>query len=233
MLVNTVGFGLVWTIMTLYFTRVVHLSSNQVGLGLTIASFISMLASIPIGDLADRLGPREVVRMTQLVQGLVTACYLFIHGFAAFLVVASLEMTCFAANAAANGPLLRRVGGENAAAYRSVTRAIGNLGTSLGAVGCAVALAIGTSLAFRTLIAINAATFVVSSAILGRLPRYEALPKPQSRPAAGSRSPISHSSVTRRSPAPSPCSTGCSSYRSRCGRSTIPTHLDGACPASC
>jgi len=138
-----------------------------------------MIAAIPIGDLADRHGPRGVVRGTLLVQCLVTLCYVFIHGFAAFLIVVCLEMLCFDAAQAANGPLLRRVGGENAAAYRSVTRAIGNLGTSLGAVGCAIALQIGTPVALRTLIIVNTATFLVSWAVLGRLPHYEPLPKPK------------------------------------------------------
>lgn len=60
-----------------------------------------------------------------------------------------------------------------------MTRAIGNLGTSLGAVGCAIALQIGTPVALRTLIIVNTATFLVSWAVLGRLPHYEPLPKPK------------------------------------------------------
>ena len=40
-LVNTFGFGLVVTSLVLYFTRVVHLSNVQVGLGLTISGLIA------------------------------------------------------------------------------------------------------------------------------------------------------------------------------------------------
>src|SRR5436309_14953552 len=58
-LVNAFGFGLVFTSMTLYFTRVLHLSNGLVGLGLTIAGLIGMFGGVPIGHLADRLGPRE------------------------------------------------------------------------------------------------------------------------------------------------------------------------------
>lgn len=180
MLVNTFGFGLIVTAMTLYFTRVVHLSTGQVGLGLTIAGLVGLLAGIPTGDFADRHGPREMVRGTLLVQFVVTFCYVFIHGFPAFVAVASMEMLGFGAYGAASGALLRRVGGENATAYRSVTRAIGNLGMSLGALGCAVAVQIGTPVAYRSLIVVNALTFLASWVILGRLPRYEPLPKPES-----------------------------------------------------
>jgi hypothetical protein len=51
-LVNTLGFGLIVTSMVLYFTRVVHLSSNQVGLGMTVAGLVGLAAGVPIGDLA-------------------------------------------------------------------------------------------------------------------------------------------------------------------------------------
>jgi MFS family permease len=179
MLVNTFGLGLVMTAMTLYFTRVVHLPTSQVGLGLTIAGVVGIIGGIPIGDLADRRGPREVVRAALLVQALVTFCYVFIHGFAAFAVVASLEVLCLNAYGAANGALTRRVGGEHAAPFRSAVRAIGNLGVSLGALGCGVAVAIGTADAYRTLIVVNTLTFLASVVILGRLPRYEPLPKPE------------------------------------------------------
>jgi len=71
-LVNTFGFGLIVTSMVLYFTRVLHLSSNEVGLGMTIAGLIGLIAGVPIGDLADRYGPRVVVRATFLVSFLTT-----------------------------------------------------------------------------------------------------------------------------------------------------------------
>jgi hypothetical protein len=178
---NAMGFGLIFTSMTLYFTRVLHLSTGEVGLGLTIAGLVGMLGGMPIGDLADRRGPREVVRAVLVVQFFVTISWVFIHGFVAFLIVASVEVLCFEAHGAANAPLVRRVGGENAAGFRSATRALGNIGTSLGAVGAGVAVAIGTPLAFHTIIVVNAVSFIVTALILGRLPRYEPLPKPEPR----------------------------------------------------
>jgi Na+/melibiose symporter-like transporter len=66
-LVNTFGFGLVVTSLVLYFTRVVHLGSLQVGLGLTISGLIGLVAGVPVGALADRHGPHTVVRVTFLV----------------------------------------------------------------------------------------------------------------------------------------------------------------------
>jgi MFS family permease len=184
-LANTLGFGLIITSMALYFTRVVHLSTVQVGLGLTISGLIGLVAGVPIGDLADRHGPRTVVRATFLVSFVATIGYLLIRDFAAFLVVSTVDMLAMNANGAADGALLRRVGGEDATVFRSATHAITNVGISLGAVGCAVAVQIGTADAYRALIAGNALTFLAAWVVSGRLPKYEPLPAPPDGPRWG------------------------------------------------
>jgi len=184
-LVNTLGFGLVVTSLVLYFTRVVHLGSLQVGLGLTISGLIGLVAGVPVGTLADRHGPRTVVRATFLVQFLSALGYLFIRDFAAFVVVATVDMLAMNANQAADGALLRRVGGEDAAVFRSATHAITNVGISLGAVGCAIAVQIGTADAYRALIAVNALTFLGAWLVTARLPNYEPLPAPADGPRWG------------------------------------------------
>src|SRR6202034_499064 len=184
-LVNTFGFGLVVTSLVLYFTRVVHLGSLQVGLGLTISGLIGLVAGVPVGALADRHGPRTVVRMTFLVQLLSALGYLFIRDFAAFVVVATVDMLAMNANQAADGALLRRVGGEDAAVFRSATHAITNVGISLGAVGCAIAVKTAPADAYRALIAVNALTFLGAWLVSARLPAYEPLPAPDDGPRWG------------------------------------------------
>jgi MFS family permease len=177
-LVNSFGFGLIVTSMVLYFTRVVHLSAVQVGLGMTIAGLTGLIAGVPVGDLADRYGPRVVVRATFLVSFLSTVAFLFIRDWGAFVAVATIDMLAMNANSAADGALLRRVGGEDATVFRSATYAITNVGISLGAVGCAIAVQIGTPDAYRALIAGNALTFLGAWVVSGRLPKYAPLPRP-------------------------------------------------------
>jgi predicted MFS family arabinose efflux permease len=101
-LVNTVGFGLILTSLVLYFTRVAHLSSAEVGLGLTISGVIGLAAGVPVGDAADRYGVRTVVRGTLLVQFLASLGYLFTRDFAGFVLVASVDMHAMNANMAAD-----------------------------------------------------------------------------------------------------------------------------------
>src|SRR5690348_8384621 len=91
-LLNAFGMGLVITAMTLYFTMILDLSTAQVGIGMTVAGIVGLLGGIPFGHLGDRYGPREVTRVVLLAEAAITICYVFIHGFVAFLIVACLEM---------------------------------------------------------------------------------------------------------------------------------------------
>jgi MFS family permease len=177
-LFNAFGMGLVITVMALYFTKVLHLSTTQVGVGMTVAGFVGLLGGIPFGHLGDRYGPREVTRMVLLFEAAITICYVFIHGFVAFLIVACLEMLSISAFMAVDGALVRRVSDGNFA-VPSILRAISNLGTLVGAMLCGVAVAVGTSGAYRTLIVVNVLTFLAAWLMLGRLPHYEPLPKPK------------------------------------------------------
>lgn len=172
------GFGLVMTATPLYATRIVGLSAGQVGVGMTIAGLIGLLAAIPMGDLADRRGPREVVRAAILAQALAAVAYLFIHSFAEFVAVTTVSMLSMNAGMSADGALLRRLGGDEASAFRASTQAITNLGISVGAVGSGIAVQISTPGAYRALFAVNALTLIASWAIVRRLPRYQPLPKP-------------------------------------------------------
>ena len=184
-LAMTFGFGLIITASALYFTRVVHLSTGEVGVGLSIAGLIGLVAGIPAGDLADRYGPREIFRGAMLVQFLTTLSYVFIRNFAEFFIAATLDMLAITASMAAEGALNRRVGGEEATAFRASLRAVANLGVSFGSVGCGIAVQIDTPASYRALIITNALMFLVAVALVGRLPRYEALPRDESGPRWG------------------------------------------------
>jgi MFS family permease len=185
LLVNTVGAGFVASSMTLYYIHVVHLSTRQVGIGLTIAGVISLLAGIPLGDLADRRGPTTMMRLMTLLEAVITAGYLFIHSFAVFVVVATADMIAVRAAVASGGPVIRRIGGDQGTAFQAAIHSIANLGIALGALGCGVALEIGTANAYRALVAANALSYLISWLIMLRLPRYEPLPRPDTGPRWG------------------------------------------------
>jgi hypothetical protein len=160
----------------------VHLSAGQVGLGLTIGTTVTLLVNLPLGDLADRRGPLEVAKTMLLLQCAATVALLFIHNFAGFVVVTTVNILTSRAILTAEGALLRRVAGDDAASLRSSTHALTNLGYSIGFGLCGIAIQIGSPTAYHTLIIVDVVSFLGAWAVLRRLPRYAPLPKPPTEP---------------------------------------------------
>ncbi len=176
--INRVGNGLFNTASALYFTLVVHLQAAQVGIGLTIAGIIGLLAGIPAGDLADRHGPRLIRFAALAAQTTTMVGYLFIHSFGPFVLFATLGQLSLSAGSAAVGPVIARAGGDRPGAFRAKLRTYGNLGVVVGTVGAGFAVAIGTRSAYTALVVGNAASYVVCGLLLLRVPNYTPLPRP-------------------------------------------------------
>ena len=178
-LVNTTGTGMLLTSSVLYFTRVVHLSAARVGLGLTLAGLVGIAAGVPVGDLADRRGPREVQLVLLCIMAATMAAYLVIHDFALFVLVVAVDQLANNASNAVRGGLIRRIGGDGASAFRARLRAVTNAGIGLGTLCAAAAIQVDSALAYRLLIAVNALSFLVAALLLRRLPHVEPLPRPE------------------------------------------------------
>jgi hypothetical protein len=177
LLINVYGTGLIITAMTLYAIRVVHLTATHTGLAMTIAGLVSLLATMPIGRLADRLGPRDVFRVALVVLGAAAAAYIFFaHSFVSFLIVTTVDGIALTSSTTANVALLRRVGGSDATTFRSQVTAVLNLGMSLGIATAGLAIELNTVNAYRALLLGNAASCLIGVAVLSRLPKYEPLP---------------------------------------------------------
>ncbi|MEU8761492.1 MFS transporter [Streptomyces sp. NPDC048659] len=178
--VNRVGNGLFNTAAILYFTLVVHLPAAQVGIGLTVAGLVGLLAGIPAGNLADRHGPRTVWLVSFGVQAVAMAAFVLIDDWLTFTVIATLDRLAATASGAAGGALIARAGGEHPAAFRARLRTYVNLGVVLGTLGAAFAIAVDTRAAYTVLILANAASFVCAGAVaLFGVPDYRPLPAPE------------------------------------------------------
>jgi hypothetical protein len=171
--------------MPLYFTRIVHLSVGQVGLGLTIAAAIGLSAGIPIGRLADRRGPLGTAQLMLLLQCGSSIAFLFISNFAGLVAVAAAQGLAGSGWVAADGALLRRVAVEDAAGFRASTHAIFNLGLAFGTACSTIAIQIGTPTAYHVLISIDALSYLGALAAMRRLPHYDPLPTPTTAPRWG------------------------------------------------
>lgn len=172
-LANTVGSGLWLTGGALYLTRDVGLSPASVGAGLTLAGLVGLTASVPLGTLADRRDPRTLRALVQLGQAAAAAAYLLVGSFPVFLAVAVLEMLLASGNLAVRAALVAAVAGPQGRVHAFATlRAVANLGIAVRAGLAAFALAAGSHLAYQVLVAGNALTYLLSAALLLRLPAY-------------------------------------------------------------
>jgi len=170
-LVNTIGNGLFLTVSVLFFTRSVGLSAAEVGLGLTLAAGVGLLAGVPMGHVADRRGPREILLSLLLVQAVATTLYVFVQSFAAFLAVACLATAADRAATAVRGAVIFAIAGpEGRVRTRAYLRAVVNVGISIGTVFAGIGLAYDTRTAYVLLVLADAVTFALAALIIRKLP---------------------------------------------------------------
>ena len=176
--IYNIGTGMFMTSSVLYFTEGLGLSVTEVGLWLAVAGLIGLFGGVPMGHLADRRGPRGVATLSLVVLALTMVGYVFVTSIWMFVAVTVVEMLATSASRASRGGLIRRVGGEGAAAYRSQLRAIENAGVGAGAVVGGLALTLDTLAAYQVLFLANAVTFLIGAWVCARLPHFAPMPAP-------------------------------------------------------
>src|SRR5262245_18982790 len=100
-LVNTLGSGLWMASSALYLTRVAGLSIGQTGIALTVTALVCMVASAPMGYVADRSGARGVLVAGLVAQAVGTAALALVHSVWTFLLIAAPLAVADAAQRAA------------------------------------------------------------------------------------------------------------------------------------
>jgi MFS family permease len=183
-LVNTLGNGAFFTVSALYFTRIVGISAGHLGLALTVAGLCGLLAAVPIGHLADRRGPREVLRLLLVVLAALTVGYLFVGTTWQLAVMASLVSVADRGSNAVRNALTATLSHEgDRVRFRAYLRAVTNVGISVGTLLAGVALAVDTRSAYLSVFVLNAVTFLGTAVVLGRLPHVPPVPAATSGPA--------------------------------------------------
>jgi MFS family permease len=182
-LVQTVGRGVWLTVSTIFLTRAVGLTVTEVGVGLTIAGLISLLASAPLGYLADRCGAHHVQMGALLANAGLTAALVTVRSFPMFLLAAGALALADAALRAARGAVIAgALPPQERVRTRAYLRATTNVGISLGAVLAGIGLAVDTRAGYVTLILADAACFLGAAAVLTRLAPIPRVPAPTRGP---------------------------------------------------
>ncbi|MFD0339785.1 MFS transporter [Streptomyces sp. NPDC127117] len=174
-LIEWTGTGLFLAVSTIYFVKVVHLSTASVGTGLTIGGAVAVAAAVPIARLAGRHGPKPVLIGVMLLRALATIGYLWVDGWWSFLLVVAV----IAVTEQSSPPLVQSYVGARApeslrAKVMAVQRTVVNLGISLGGLIAGVALGSGAPEAFRPLLIGGALAYVAVAAVYATARREEA-----------------------------------------------------------
>ncbi|MFB7329694.1 MFS transporter [Streptomyces sp. NPDC056190] len=169
--VDSVGTGLFLAGSALFFTRALHLSVTQVGLGLSMSGLAGLLCSVPIGKAADRIGGLRTLVALQAWRGICFIAYPFVRGFTTFVLVACLV----GAAEWAVGPITQAVVGiieEGTSRIRTmaVMASVRNAGFTVGALLATCAISTSSAFAYRALVLVDAMSFLVTAAMLARLP---------------------------------------------------------------
>lgn len=177
-LANSVGDGAYLVCSALYFTRIVGLPPEQVGLGLTLAWGLGSVAGVPLGHLADRRGPRGTAVVLALTTAASVAGLLAARSFAAFLLAVCAYAVGQCGLAAARQALLAAlVRPEERTGLLAYLQSTLNAGLGAGAALGGLALHAGTRTAYVAVLAVDVAGFVVCAAVLSRLPAVPPRPR--------------------------------------------------------
>ena len=170
-LVAAIGDGAFYVTSALYFTRVVGLSAGEVGAGLTLGWAVGTLAGVPLGQLADRLGPRPVAAGLAGAVAATVAGLGFVASLPAFFVVICLY-TCGQCGllAARQALLAGAVAPAERTRVRARLQATLNAGVAAGAAIGGAALYVDTPTAYLAALALDAGCFAASALALRRVP---------------------------------------------------------------
>ncbi|MFH9095260.1 MFS transporter [Streptomyces albidoflavus] len=173
-LVGSAGTGMFLAGSALYFTRFGGLSETELGLGLAIAGIVGLATTVPMGRLADRYGPRNLMLVVSVWRAVGYLAYLRVEGFTEFVVTASLLYIMDRSGQPLNQALVGRlITGPERNRTMAFIRSLRNVGFTVGFAVGGVALTSGSATAFQWLFVGNALSFLVIFVFITLLPKVE------------------------------------------------------------
>jgi hypothetical protein len=147
------------------------LTAAQVGLGLSVGAAVGFATAVPIGVLADRLGPRRLLVLVQLWRAACLLALVFVSGVVSFTVVAALMAIGETATPSLTQAVVASaVGRGSRVRTMAILRSIRNVGFSVGALLAAPLIAAGSTAIISVIVFGDALSFVVAALILARIP---------------------------------------------------------------
>lgn len=162
------------TSTAVFFTQIVGLTGAQVGLGMSIAGLLTLVLSIPLSRIVDRVGAKPLWVVSSLLEAVLYFVWPFIGSFVAFVIVlgviAMVETSGRSARNVYRLVVFPRDARVRALAYMRAAR---NVGYTLGAGAGGVALGIGSHAAIIAVPILTGLLLLVNAAMVLALPNIE------------------------------------------------------------
>lgn len=175
--VNGFGDGLWFSIWAIYLTQIRHIPAGSMGLAMGIGGLIGLLAAVPIGVVAERRGPREVLCTVIVLRGLAMVAYVFVGGFWSLLLVTILFS---AAQSSGVGVRVTLVYGllppEDRVRVLAQGRVVQHIAYAVGAGGAMLVLASGKPAAFVAAVLVDALALLAAAALTMIVPPVPPVP---------------------------------------------------------
>ncbi|WP_405644307.1 MFS transporter [Streptomyces sp. NBC_00019] len=169
--IDAVGTGAFLAVSVPFITRSVGLSEGQLGLGLTVSAAIALATAIPIGVLADRIGPKKVLVWLSVWRCAWFVAYPFVQNLWQFLTVVCLLGLVDKASAPMSQALVGQVTkAEDRVRAVAILRSLRNVGFTVGALLGGIGLLIDNRAGYAAILLLNAASFAVLAMLAARLP---------------------------------------------------------------
>jgi MFS family permease len=169
-----IGEGAFITGSAVFFTQIVGLSAGQVGIGLTVAGITAFCFAVPLGKLADRVGPKRMWAMGATGTAVVYLFWPWITGFAQFLVMmVVLELIGSAGWSGRGAYTIDVFPREERVRSQAFMRAALNIGFTVGAMIGGIALAFDNDDIVRAVPLLTAAVLGLNALLITRLPAAE------------------------------------------------------------
>ncbi len=166
-----VGEGTFLTGSAVFFTQIVGLSAAQVGLGLTIAGVFAFTFAVPLGRLADRIGPKRMWAISSFGGASLYAIWPLLGGFTEFLVmIVALELVGNAGWSGRAAYTIAIFSREERVQSQAFMRAALNIGFTIGALFGGLALAFDNDSIIRAVPWLVAVILLANAVYITRLP---------------------------------------------------------------
>jgi MFS family permease len=184
-----VGEGVFLTGSAVFFTQIVGLSAAQVGLGLTIAGVVSFFFAVPLGKLADRIGPKRMWCLGSVGGALLYLVWPLIDGFPSFVaMMVVLEVVSQAGWSGRGAYTIDIFTREERVQSQAFMRAALNIGFTFGALIGGLALAFNNDSIVRAVPWLTAVILLANAVYISRLPdaQHDTTPAPAAERALSS-----------------------------------------------